>query len=1200
MKKLLSLILAVCLVFTALPLGYSLVSAESTLEEIVTTYHLSSYNAIVNLNSNISEIKEVSIQNKGIENSYGLVIEGNGKYTSTYLRFDENYGTKFLKSDKTYTMQLSARADGTVSYINYGARMHGNYFSTKVDGNDITGEWQTYTYEFTPTCTANDYWVHMYLNYNVAVGSTLYIDNIVVFESDDTSKTNLFIKGDFDGPSHYEGEVTESDGTSGVYTPNELSNYAPSWTNTTDGNITNSSAVEIAENIGFNYSCALKFGTGTYNAFMKFASQNISENAYFKAGETYRIGFKAKKYGTIADFCLKLKQNSAWSGYTLFSAEIDDDWKYYAFDLVFDEFGITGSQNKNLGFAATVGDHSYLLIDDIEIYNIKDTTKTNQYTLGSFDSFNSNLDYGYSPYDISIYRVTDTVDGVVQWNSWDNKSGVEDSDMVKIAAGGKDGTYALKITGDGSAHEIALNMGVNKLEVSTEYTVNFDARITNPDGINAFTVGLMKRWSWKDAQTAFSISDTNEIGTDWKTYSGKATTAENYQGAYHFVHIGFNIPVGSTLLIDNISVKSADGTEYFYKGTFERKIEKWNKLSDQAADVLFRPNYINDYTTNKDGFNAEVISIDNAKSGNNVLAMGFNPTAMNGRVNFQTAHVRPGGTYKFEAYVLFVGDVKESVFSFGDNDPILAEGETSEHIPESSTVFKFSSLDTYYPRTWMKIEETFTDLTTSTDNSSYRWSTFNISFRGNANSGMLVDSISITPVSEYIDGSPNIFTSGGFELEELPDVTWSDTYFGENVDDLSFMNSLPKTMGELGNSLKTDYKIYSDLIDKNGDFSYLNMVVLDVATPELAAYETQKALENGKEIWLGATYIVSYGISGENGAVYDDWQTRLDRIAYVVQSVAGDKFQGVYFDEPHLKFRNNDEFVMVTKYIRENYKKRVFSMAKHDMFNLEGSANVTITAESHRYVTDLGYWNYSISGMETRSKKFNEAAARLSPDVRKWICCLMGKTASVTTEEDNITMFTHMLNAAKTNNNFGGILLWDAYDTGGYNVLKPDQNGVIEYDNYRALLKAASEDLVSPYSWLNKNHTVTKDGYIAVDKENLTVGTFKSTFSPSLLSYIKISLQSSDAPDSYSLLNSDIKLTVSGVAHTEAKELKIVMAGDVNGDGDFNAIDIVKAKKISAGSVTGVAENYASAGTSISEGITALNITGLRNKILIK
>ena len=60
------------------------------------------------------------------------------------------------------------------------------------------------------------------------------------------------------------------------------------------------------------------------------------------------------------------------------------------------------------------------------------------------------------------------------------------------------------------------------------------------------------------------------------------------------------------------------------------------------------------------------------------------------------------------------------------------------------------------------------------------------------------------------------------------------------------------------------------------------------------------------------------------------------------------------------------------------------------------------------------------------------------------------------------------------------------------------------------------------------------------------------------------------------------------------------MAGDVNGDGDFNAIDIVKAKKISVGSATGSAENYASAGTTISEGITALNITGLRNKILNK
>ena len=1198
MKKILSLILSIILILTVIPLGHSIVLAETVSEEVNVTYHLSSYNAIVNLKNNISEIKEISITKQGINDSYALAIEGNGSYNATYLRFDENYGTKFLVKDKTYTMQLSARIDGTASYINYGARMHTNDYTTKIDGKSINENWQTFSFQFTPTCTATDYWVHMYLNYNINAGSTLYIDDIIIYESSDTSKTNLFKKGNFDGPSHYEYDATESDGNAGIYIPNDISLYAPSWTNTTDGNITTSSTVEIAKDLGFNYSYALKFGTGSYNAFAKFASQNTTANAYFKAGETYRIVFKAKKYGTVENFSVKLKLNSAWSGYTLYSAEISDQWKTYAYDLSFDEFGITGSQNKNLGFSCTVGENSYLLIDDIEIYNVKDTTCTNQYTLGSFDSFDSNLPYDYSPYDISLYRLTTTSDGVISWSDWDNKSGVEDSDMVKIAAGGRDGTYALKITGDGNAHKIALNMGINKLSVNTEYTINFDARVTDDNGINDLNVGLMKRWAWKDVQTAFTLTDSTKISTDWQTFSQKTTTKDTYQGAYHFVQIGFNIPVGTTLLIDNISVKSADGTEYFYKGTFERKIEKWTKLEGEPQNVLFRPNYINDYTTNRDGFNAEVISIDNAKSGNNVLSVGFNNNTMNGRVNFQTAHIRPGCTYKLEAYVLFVGDVTESVFSFGDNDPIIPEGETSEHKPESATVFKFSSLDTYYPRTWYKIEETFTDLTTSTDNSNYRWSTFNISFKGKANSGMLVDSISITPISEYIDGSPNIFTSGGFEIEELPDVTWSDKFYGKNIYDLSFMNNLPKTMGELGNSLKTDYKIYSDLINKDGDFSYLNMVILDVATPELAAFETKKALENGKEIWLGATYIVSYGISGNNGAVYDDWQTRLDRIAYVIQSIAGDKFQGIYFDEPHLKFRNNDEFVMVTKYIRETYKKRVFSMVKHDMFYIDGSANVTITAESHRYVTDLGYWNYSISGMANRSKGFNEAAARLSPDVRKWVCCLMGKTDSVTTEEDNITMFKHMVDAAKINNNFGGILLWDAYDTGGYNVLKPDLNGVAEYNNYRALLKAASQDLNSPYSWLNEKHTVTKDGYIAVDKENLTVGSFKSTFTSALSDYIKISYYIFDAPDSSSLLDKNVKLTVNAVANNESKELKVVMAGDVNQDGSFNAVDIVKAKKISAGSVIGTVESYASAGTSTTEGITASNLANLRNKLM--
>ena len=89
-----------------------------------------------------------------------------------------------------------------------------------------------------------------------------------------------------------------------------------------------------------------------------------------------------------------------------------------------------------------------------------------------------------------------------------------------------------------------------------------------------------------------------------------------------------------------------------------------------------------------------------------------------------------------------------------------------------------------------------------------------------------------------------------------------------------------------------------------------------------------------------------------------------------------------------------------------------------------------------------------------------------------------------------------------------------------------------------------------------------------------------------------------DAPNSSSLLGKNIKLTISALTNNNLKEFKVVMAGDVNGDGSFNALDIVKAKKISAGTATGTAENYASAGTSIADGISAINLANLRNKIL--
>ncbi len=1173
-------------------------SDNSSLTEVTSPYSLLSYDGIVNYKNNISDIENISISDSGVDGSYGLEIKGDGAYAGTYLRFDENIGTKFLTSEKTYTMKLKARTDNGINSFKYGIRMHGDFFTTSLLDNDLTSEWKEFSYTFTPTTTATNYWVHMYIEYIIPENSTLYIDDIVVFETDDETQTNLFKKGNFDSLPHYESAV-EKDNIICDYSPNKITNYNPSWTGNGTDIISNLETVSISEKDGVNNSCALKLSQGNYTFFSKFADVDKTETAYFRTGETYRFALKAKKIGDVENFSFKFKTTSGWVAYTLITAEVTDEWVYYAFDMNFDDYGITGAGNKHWGISCSVGENSYLLIDDVEIRNINDTE--NYYSLGSFDT----ITHSYEPFSLSEYRhiETDSETGKINWNSWDNGTNIKDSDLVQITQDGVDNTYALKITGDGTSntgtlHQIALNLGESTLSDSTTYTINFDARVSTAKALKIFEIGTMKRWSWSNQQKAIAYKNPSlgisAITTEWKSFSGECTTTDTYNGNYNYIFINYQLPAGAVLYIDNITLTDENGNEYFYQGIFERKTRIWNRLEGEARNATFTPKYIDDYS--EKGFNSEIIPIDSAISGNNVLAMGMGENATNGRVNYDMTYIRPGETYKLEMYVMYVGDVTSSSIVITDNDPGSDSDYYNPDNPRESTVlYEFNLHDKYGERDWKKIEALFTDKTTSAG--PYNWSNISFKIKGAPGSGMLIDSVSITPLSDVLENLPNVFVDSGFEYD-LPEVTWSDKFYGESLTDYSFMNNLPKTMGELGNGLKTEYQQYKDIITEIGDFSYLNMAFIHSPSIEIALYETRDALKNNKEIWLDATYIVSYGIDEFSGAVYDDWKDRLDKIAYNIQAIAGDNFQGVYFDEPHLKFRNNDEFIMVTKYIRENYKKRVFSMAKHDMFYLNGSANVKITAESHAYVTDIGYWNYSSDGMASRASWFNTAVSRLSPDVRKWVCCLMGQYGSSVTEETNINMFTYMLNSAKSNNNFGGIMLWDAYDTDGYGMLKTNEDGTVLYNNYRELLTASSMDLKEHFSWIKSKYAVSDDNVIVLDNADTSAKEFISSFNTTVQNYISINLNGTGISDDSKLANTSATLKATAITSDDVREYQFTLSNDVNGDNIVNAADIVRAKKISAGISSATVQNYAAAGTDSKRGISAINISAIRDFLL--
>lgn len=1005
----------------------------------------------------------------------------------------------------------------------------------------------------------------------------------------------------------------------GTYAPNSINSYAPTWETSNNDSLLNIPSVAIAEG-GVGGSYALRYTEGTYKTFSKVAREG---DGYFLPGETYRIGFKAKKIGTVSDFEFLIKSTTgSWADQTVIATEITDEWTYYYCDLSFDDFGLTKAGHKHWGISCTVGAGSYLYIDDIEIYNIKDPQKANFYTLGSFDTRKYNI-VSYEPYTVEDYRLLETnKEGEVLYSNWERTNTVKDSDLITIAEGGVDDSYALKITGEGEAinREMALKIALNALEVSEKYTVTFKARVSDSNVLKQLRVGLMSRWNW-NAKISTSLKPINDetylsqVTTDWVTFTGTLTTDSTFRDSesgqeWHLIYINYQLAEGAVLYIDDISVKAEDGEELFWRGSFEKATMEYTQLDKDAENVLLhiKPSDTNHYNT----IGGSVIAIDQAVSGENVLALGFGESDVSGRIWFETGYVRPRGTYKFEAWMLFVGDVTSAGIAISDNDSYANGTSVTDEMqaanpPESTSLFSFSgNTKTYLPRTWVKVEKIWTDTTTS--NANYSWSGLNISANCPAGSGILIDSISITPINSGFEFAPNIFSDKGFEDDyALPSVEWSNK-FTTNGDilDLSFMNDLPKTLGIMGGLSRAEYDQFLDVYDKNGDFAYSDLVILSSTTnEEILIFEAFEAVKNNKEIWLDATSITCLGEGGDG--LRDDWKARLDKAAYTVQSIAGDSFQGIYFDEPCWHFANNEQFIEATKYIRENYKKRVFSMAQPGMVgyddyhvNAQGKEyRVFVSAESHKYVTDFGVWRYSTGDALKTAAKLIEDAKKLDPNTRIWVCGLMGVYGNSTTQEQNIQIIDELVSTVKNEANFGGVLVWDAYSSKGYDLLKPDEaTGVAEYDDFRHLLMAISDDLRARDSWVNNGGWISSDNVMVLNSpimSNEFIESFNSLLQAKLTFY---SAGSESSTPEQLVNNLDATILVTSLTTGTNVEYSFALANDVNCDNKVNAVDIVRAKRIALELVEGNKFSFAAAGSDSEVGITITDAAKIRTELM--
>ena len=764
-------------------------------------------------------------------------------------------------------------------------------------------------------------------------------------------------------------------------------------------------------------------------------------------------------------------------------------------------------------------------------------------------------------------------------------------------------------------------MGKDSLKPTTKYMIKLKAKVSAEKACTQLNVGISDRWQWISGQSlnwAFELSDEAglaNIGTDWREITAYITTSDKAQGSYRRVHLLVNATEGSTVYIDDIEVYEVggDGENLFSQGSFGRVN---SVVAIDAGDELpqLSCKYIDDWTKNEEtnptgnGFDAKPIATSLALTGKHALAVGFNPqNTISGRVWFELTGIDTGKTYKVKFSTLVVGDLTKLRINMKDGLSTTTEdGKTPtvtllERTPsfvatagESRPYKKLSS------EGWQTYEFTFTDEFDSSVG--FTWPGMEVLITGNANSGLLFDDVSIYEIDGTDEEKPNLFDSQGFEKQAVEPADFSSDKFYSNNDpaDMSFMQNLPKSIGFYGTNYKDNSDIFNAVLKENSDFAYGNTFLIDSSSIELAEYETKRALARGKEIWVALNSRVS-----ESGAIVADYQTKVAEIANLVQGIAGDAFQGFYFDEPHYRFESNEKFAEVTKYLRETYKKRVFAMLKHDSFT-SANANVTVTEEAFKYVTDVGYWNYSIGGMTDRIQKFNTVALpNLNENARVWIAPLMGTHVTkdddgniienIDTEEETIQIFNTMIAGIKSDARFGGIMIYSLGDTNGYNLHKLGEDGKAQYNNYRNILLTVADEFAGKDTLANK---FNEDGILVVNA-NETLADCEEIAMYVANSTVTV-LDGEEDKGAEAILNkTGLTVKINLLASGGVKEVKVAVVGDPNGDGASDIRDFIRMKKLSS-NADAPAEELAAAGTTKAVGIKAIHLSAFKQILLGK
>lgn len=286
----------------------------------------------------------------------------------------------------------------------------------------------------------------------------------------------------------------------------------------------------------------------------------------------------------------------------------------------------------------------------------------------------------------------------------------------------------------------------------------------------------------------------------------------------------------------------------------------------------------------------------------------------------------------------------------------------------------------------------------------------------------------------------------GIEEKDIPSSALGGSGGSSDADEdevhtnFSWMKNVEKEYGAYGVSLYLNPDLFYEVLE-NEEYSYFNTFLLVGNNKEVTLKEAEILAKHKKNMWLSVNDLIavkSFAGKPVSGNLLADWQDTLTEWATEIRAVAGDYFQGFYFDEPSYYY-NSKDFTRITKYMRQTFKLRTWAChcsaaymtpynRNKDIIGYKPAPNdcMVISAENHKYVTDVSWWRYGsvrdYGDIDVSFGEWKKAMSLLDSNTRKWYTPAIGAYYWDTLETDTLDIQYTMFKNNAALEGFGGIM----------------------------------------------------------------------------------------------------------------------------------------------------------------------------------